>query len=413
MTDDLDLNEAQPRSKRSMANARRRQIMPSHVVAGICSYSIDAQTTYHLATIFRLGDFGAKALVQLSSDRPRLIFKHMDCLPFIHRHNAIPHWFKDEFFDDACSKGEVGALEWAVSAGVEFTHSNGYHTANYYGHVVVLEWLRQSRLELTHTLVMDKACWRGHLHALQWWKDSGLPFTYSEAAMNHASQFGRADILQWWRDSGLELRYSDFALKAASARGHVGVLQWWKDSGLPLKYDARAIDLASSNGQTAVLQWWKDSGLELLYETSMRDASQSGNIPVLQWWKDSGLPLKYEHAMNTCRSVNTLQWWKDSGLDLEYTEKALETASRTECLNTSPGKRTGVPLLQWWRDSGLPLKVSVDGVLWGRYRQNQEVVDWWRASGLLNSLREEIPSLPRSQADKDWLLQVIADEENA
>ncbi|KAI9324762.1 hypothetical protein DFJ73DRAFT_232213 [Zopfochytrium polystomum] len=410
MTENPDLNEAQPLLTQPRA---RRQILPPHVAAGICIYSIDAQSTYRLATIFRLGGVGANALVRLSSDRPRLIFKHMDCLPFIHRHNAIPDWFKDEFFDDACSKGQVAALEWAVNAGVEFTHSHGYHTANYFGYVAVLDWLRQSGLELTYGRAMDQACSRGHLHVLQWWKDSGLSFTYSEVAMNRASQFGRVDILQWWKDSGLELRYTNVALEAASARGHVGVLQWWKDSGLPLKYDARAIDSASFNDQTAVLQWWKDSGLELRYDTSMKEASRNGNIAVLQWWKDSGLPLQYERAMDFCRSVDALQWWKESGLVLEYTEKALESASHTECLNTSPGKRTGVPLLQWWRDSGLPLKVSVDGVLWGRYRQNQEVVDWWKASGLLHSLRDVIPSLPRSQADKDWLLQLISDEENA
>ncbi|KAI9317791.1 hypothetical protein DFJ73DRAFT_880366 [Zopfochytrium polystomum] len=118
----------------------------------------------------------------------------------------------------------------------------------------------------------------------------------------------------------------------------------------------------------------------------MKEASRNGNIA-------------YERAMDFCRSVDALQWWKESGLVLEYTEKALDVR--------------GVPLLQWWRDSGLPLKVSVDGVLWGRYRQNQEVVDWWKASGLLHSLRDVIPSLPRSQADKDWLLQLISDEENA
>ncbi|KAI9327646.1 hypothetical protein DFJ73DRAFT_134197 [Zopfochytrium polystomum] len=381
-------------------DARRQPILlPPHVARTICGYSGKSwRTIYRLAALFRLGDVGARALVRMSHKQPRLIFRHMDCLPFLHHQNALPTWFHAEFFPAACEAGQVAALQWAVDMGLPFEAFTGAGPAIRHGQVAVLDWLQQqSWCDLKSINAMDLASLFGHTNVLQWWKDSGLDLSYTKSAMDDASGHGHLDVLQWWLDSGLPLRYSATAMNVASGKGDLAVLQWWRDSGLELQDDRRAIDRC---GHVAVLQWWKDSGLELRYEHSMALASQRGSFDVLQWWKDSGLPLRYEGAVvgaSMSGRIDVLQWWKDSGLTLDYSEKAFRHY------------RGGVDVLQWWMESGLPLKKPLECVVWARNFSNEEAVRWWRESGLLHSLRDEIPLAPLSQQDKNWILQLIAE----
>ncbi|KAI9328233.1 hypothetical protein DFJ73DRAFT_782621 [Zopfochytrium polystomum] len=149
-----------PGSKPPPSQDHSKTVLPPHVIAAICSYAIDddggLRTIHRLATLCRLGDTSANALVQLSKYGPRLIFCHF---------NALPPWFKTEFFREACEKGDVAALQWAVTAGVEFDTNRGTDTATVNGQVGVLNWWRQSGLDLTHEKEMDRASEAGHVHS--------------------------------------------------------------------------------------------------------------------------------------------------------------------------------------------------------------------------------------------------------
>ncbi|KAI9327647.1 hypothetical protein DFJ73DRAFT_134204 [Zopfochytrium polystomum] len=240
-------------------------VLPPHVARTICAYSgNNRRTMYRFAVLFRLCNVGARALVGMNHKQPRLIFQHMDCLPFLHQHNALPSWFHTEFFPAACKAGQLAALQWAVDIGLPFDATAGADPANRNGQVAILDWLRQQRwFDLNSAKAMDRASYYGHVNVLQWWKDSGHELAYTKSAMDDASVRGHVHVLQWWLDSGLPLRYTAPAMNLASSRGHLAVLQWWKDSGLRLEYDSRAMDGASRNGKVAALQWWKESGLEL------------------------------------------------------------------------------------------------------------------------------------------------------
>ncbi|KAI9330903.1 hypothetical protein DFJ73DRAFT_781751 [Zopfochytrium polystomum] len=90
--------------------------------------------------------------------------------------HALPPWFKTEFFREACEKGDVAALQWAVV----FDTYRGTDTATVNSQVSVLNWWRQSGLDLTHEKEMNRASEASHVNVLQWWKDSGLPLTNTD-----------------------------------------------------------------------------------------------------------------------------------------------------------------------------------------------------------------------------------------
>ncbi|KAJ3037296.1 hypothetical protein HDV00_001791 [Rhizophlyctis rosea] len=146
--------------------------------------------------------------------------------------------------------------------------------------------------------------------------------------------------LDWWLDSGLELTYSEGAMDRASERGHVAVLEWWKRSGLEIRHTHKALDGASMSGHVDVLNWWKASGLELLYSYTAMDGVQR---PFVQ-----------------CPSVKVLEWWAASGLELRCSEDALAWARQG-------GKQD---VVAWWESSGINLEESVTE-RWERERQER------------------------------------------
>ncbi|KAI8815339.1 putative ankyrin repeat protein [Cladochytrium replicatum] len=73
---------------------------------------------------------------------------------------------------------------------------------------------------------IDNASANGNVDALEWWKSSGLELKWSLAA---TSRDGHVKVFDWCHSNGLAWRFN-LLFNVASRDGRGDILYWWKNS---------------------------------------------------------------------------------------------------------------------------------------------------------------------------------------
>ncbi|ORZ41213.1 hypothetical protein BCR44DRAFT_89790 [Catenaria anguillulae PL171] len=228
------------------------------------------------------------------------------------------------------------------------------------------------------------------LEAIKKYADPNKLDTTKHHPLNLASILGNVDLLKWWfvRYPNRRTGYKGTkALDCASERGYVDVLEWWRRSGLRVRSSNKAIDLASKNGHLGVMRWWYKHYKHRFNCSSLAVdlASRNNHIHILNWYiheTQRGFFFRYSARPVVWACLNAhiriLDWWLElakrgeKNRSFKYSVRAMDVAS----------KHGKVAVLDWFLKSGLPLRFSPALVL-KAMRANDEVKEWWEASGLL------------------------------
>ena len=147
---------------------------------------------------------------------------------------------------------KIGYLHGIVySTNLTFTE-NAMDLASQYGNLDVVKWLHKNREEGCTTNAMDCAADKGHLDVVKWLHENRKEGC-SIWAMNWAARNGHLDVVKWLHKNREE-GCTDDAMDDAAASGHLDVCKWLhKNRNEGCK--AWAMTFAAEAGHLSIVQW--------------------------------------------------------------------------------------------------------------------------------------------------------------
>jgi hypothetical protein len=166
--------------------------------------------------------------------------------------------FKEILCTEACNRGFLSTLEWAVNNGCEL-NPNTCAIAAYSGHLNILQWAKANGCNWNYK-TCSFAAYRGHLNILKWARANGCDWNYKTCT--GAVYGGHLNILKWAIKNGC--KWNSDVCYAAAEEGHLNILQWAVKNGCPWNKDECRI-LATCRQDTQMTIWIDSTLLWILF----------------------------------------------------------------------------------------------------------------------------------------------------
>jgi len=250
--------------------------------------------------------------------------------------------FKGSLCNEACKRGYLSTLEWALKNGCPWTYET-WGTAAKHGHLNCLKWAHENRYPL-NIYICNIAAANGHLNCLIWSHEHGFPWnsrTCAAAASSNnlkcliyakewgcpwdsntcsaAASAGNLQILQWARKNGCP--WDSNTCSSAAKRGHLDCLIWAHDNGCPLNQDS--VDCAAEGLHLNILEWFRDNDYDDWGEYLCNCAAEADRLDILQWahandyeWSDDAPKAAASKGHLDCFKYllqNGCNWWFEDG----------------------------------------------------------------------------------------------------
>lgn len=166
--------------------------------------------------------------------------------------------FKGIICTEACKRGFLSTLKWAVKNGCQL-NPNTSAIAAYSGHLNILQWARANGCDWNYK-TCSFAAYRGHLNILKWARANDCDWNYKTCT--GAVYGGHLNILKWAIKNGC--KWNSDVCYAAAEEGHLNILQWAVKNGCPWNKD-ECRNLATCRQDTEMIIWIDSTLLWILF----------------------------------------------------------------------------------------------------------------------------------------------------